>query len=203
MTTAPSAERPLRKDAAENRRRVLSAARELLGRHGLDVSMDAIAAEAGVGTGTLYRRFPSKEALVDALVADIAESVRDAAERALARGDGTGLEAFLREVAASCASWRGFLARLWDAHRSPAQSAEVRALVDRLLAQARQHGRVGPGVELRDVLLLLWALRGVIETTEDEAPGSWERHLELHLVGLRVGLPPGEHRSGGAVGAAG
>ncbi|RKS68022.1 AcrR family transcriptional regulator [Motilibacter peucedani] len=179
-------ERKLRRDAAENRERVLHAADELLGQQGLDVSMDSIAHLAGVGTGTLYRRFPSKDALIDELVADIVESVARAAEEALARDDGRGLEDFLRETASSFARRRGCLSRVWDHRRTNPRVQEVRELAARLLEQAQRHGTASPEATIGDVLLLLWALRGVIETTGEAAPGSWERHLEIHLAGLRA-----------------
>src|SRR5574342_294589 len=64
------AQRPLRADAERNRRRVLSAASDLFAERGLDVSLDEIAAAAGVGVGTVYRRFADKDALIDALFED-------------------------------------------------------------------------------------------------------------------------------------
>ena len=69
-TGIASAERKLRVDAARNRQRVLAAAAEVFAERGLDVSLDEVAHAAGVGVGTLYRRFPNKEALVEALFED-------------------------------------------------------------------------------------------------------------------------------------
>ena len=65
MTT--TAERPLRKDAERNRRRILDAAREVFAERGLDAGLDHIARHAGLGVGTVYRRFPDKERLIEAL----------------------------------------------------------------------------------------------------------------------------------------
>ena len=67
MTLADTPERPLRADAERNRRRILAAAAEVFADRGLDVSLDDIAAAAGVGVGTVYRRFPNKDSLIDAL----------------------------------------------------------------------------------------------------------------------------------------
>src|SRR5919205_689932 len=67
MTTPGSSERPLRSDAERNRRRILEAAAEVFAERGLDASLDDIAAAAGVGVGTVYRRFPDKDVLIDAL----------------------------------------------------------------------------------------------------------------------------------------
>src|ERR1700704_146236 len=66
-TPPPASERPLRRDAERNRLRILQAAREVFADRGLDASLDQIAAHAGVGIGTVYRRFPDKDALIDAL----------------------------------------------------------------------------------------------------------------------------------------
>ena len=69
-------ERPLRKDAERNRRRILEAAAEVFGERGLGATLDAVAERAGVGVGTVYRRFPDKEALVDALFEERIDEVR-------------------------------------------------------------------------------------------------------------------------------
>src|SRR4051794_32398592 len=67
MGNTESSERPLRKDAERNRQRILAAAGELFSEAGLSATLDAVAERAGVGVGTVYRRFPDKEALIDAL----------------------------------------------------------------------------------------------------------------------------------------
>src|SRR5881409_4028840 len=72
---APAVSRPLRADAARNRTRVLDAARTAFAEAGLDVGVEEIARRAGVGKGTLYRRFPTKEALVRAIFEDILEEI--------------------------------------------------------------------------------------------------------------------------------
>ena len=95
-TVDPPDGRPLRRDAAENQERVLAAAAAMFGREGRDVSMAAIADEAGVGIGTLYRRYPNRDALLSALTQRSFELVLRSAARA-ASGDRPGivaLEAF-------------------------------------------------------------------------------------------------------------
>jgi AcrR family transcriptional regulator len=79
--------RPLRRDAEQNRQRILAAAREVYSERGLDVTLDDIARHAGVGVGTVYRRFPGKEALIDALFEDKVNSLLSLAEEALANLD--------------------------------------------------------------------------------------------------------------------
>ncbi len=92
--------RPLRRDAARNRQRVLQAASEVFTERGLDVSLDEVARHAGVGVGTVYRRFRTKEDLVEALFVDRIEGVATAAERALQATDPwSGLVSFMEEAA--------------------------------------------------------------------------------------------------------
>src|ERR687884_292227 len=97
---APPAARPLRADAARNRDRVLQAARDAFAQAGLDVGVEEIARRAGVGKGTLYRRFPTKEALVQAIVQDRLDELEAIAARCQAVPDaGEGFAQFLSEGA--------------------------------------------------------------------------------------------------------
>src|SRR3954471_19846352 len=79
--------RPLRADAERNRRRILAAAREVFARRGLDAGLDEIARHAGVGTGTVYRRFPDKNKLVEALFEERLDQVLACAQRAAEHPD--------------------------------------------------------------------------------------------------------------------
>src|ERR1700751_1689889 len=74
--------RPLRQDAARNRERLVLAAREVFGRKGLEAPLEEIAREAGVSIGTLYNRFPTRDELIDAALAPLAERAVELAERA-------------------------------------------------------------------------------------------------------------------------
>jgi AcrR family transcriptional regulator len=177
--------RTLRRDAARNQELVLDAARALLSEFGTETSMEQVAARAGVGVGTVYRRFPTKEALVDELVRLKLDAMVASADQALTLGDGTGLEVFLRGLGRSLAEHRGLADKLTGPSR--ARCAQVlQGLMGELLAQAQTHGRIGPDVTVGDVRALIWALRGIIETTAAVAPDVWERHLEIHLTALRA-----------------
>ncbi len=181
------APRPMRRDAVRNQQSVLEAARAVLSEAGTEATMELIAARAGVGVGTVYRHFPNKEALVDALVTAIYAHLIAAARAGLARGDGTGLADFLRTLGTSFAEHRGY-ARMLVGHASPECGAEtLRRLIAELLEQARDAGQVGSDVVLGDVMTTIWALRGVVETSGAVAPHAWQRHLNLHLAGLRAG----------------
>ncbi|MFC1440765.1 helix-turn-helix domain-containing protein [Streptacidiphilus sp. N1-10] len=181
--------RPMRRDAARNHRLVLDAALDVISEHGTDASMELIASRAGVGVGTVYRRFPNKEALIDALVVTLMEQLIDAARQELTQDDGTGLETFLRILGNRFSRHRGYIDKLVSHTR--AECAEhLRDLMGELLAQAQRHGRIRPEITLGDVQATIWGVRGVVESAGAVAPDAWERHLDIHLAGLRAPEPP-------------
>src|SRR3954469_24984691 len=92
--------RPQRADARRNRELVIRAARKRMARDGPDAQMEDIARDAGVGVGTVYRHFTTKDELIEALAFDRFERLRDAALSALAVDDpGEAFESFIREAA--------------------------------------------------------------------------------------------------------
>lgn len=192
MTGTGTATRRPRRDAAQNYQLVVDAARELLGEAGVDASMEQIAARAGVGVGTLYRRFPCKESLVEELVRLVTEELVLAGEQALAGpdgtgDDGTGLESFLREMGRSFAKHRHWVGLLVPGQpRNDAGASVVRAQIARLFTTARRAGTLGAHAELGDIMALIWGMRGLAATAGDVAPGAWERYLDIHLAGLRA-----------------
>jgi AcrR family transcriptional regulator len=185
--------RPLRRDAEQNRQRLLDAASVVFAGQGLEAGVEEIARAAGVGMGTLYRRFPTKEALIAALVHDVMTAMLDLARRGNARPGGTGLEYFLEGAGAVQAAHRGCLPRLWSAGTEHESVTEIRSLVAALLDDARQHGRVRADVTITDLAMVLWSLRGVIETTGGSAPEAWRRHLDILIAGLRPAAEPLPH----------
>ncbi|WP_243437759.1 helix-turn-helix domain-containing protein [Streptomyces sp. FH025] len=108
---APSSANPpgrLRRDAQRNRDLLLAAARDMFSRHGLDVPLDQIAKEAGVGNATLYRHFPTREALIAEVFADAGAGLAGAGEEALAAEDAwTGLERYFGRIFELVAADRG------------------------------------------------------------------------------------------------
>jgi AcrR family transcriptional regulator len=188
MTAAISevAARPQRRDAVRNQQRVLNAARAELAEHGTDVTMELIALRAGVGVGTVYRNFPTKDALIDELVRLIFADLLASARLALERADGSGLEEFLQILGGFFVEHRGYAHLLVG--RAPARcGAEVlRGHIDELLEQAQRRGRIGPEIRLGDVMTTIWALRGVVDTSGAAAPRAWRRHLDLQLAALRA-----------------
>jgi AcrR family transcriptional regulator len=194
VTPTAALERPLRRDAAENRRRLLDAASQVFAAHGLEAGVEEIARVAGVGMGTLYRRFPTKDALIAALVRDVVDAMNSLAESAAARDDGSGLEFFLEAAIAYQSEHRGCLPRLWNNGLDRNSMAHVRRTIGDLLEDAKAHGRVRPDVTPTDLTMIMWSMRGVIEATGDIAPDAWRRHLDIVVAGLRPSAHSLGHR---------
>jgi AcrR family transcriptional regulator len=181
--TATSVKRPLRKDAAAHREQLLAAAARVFNEQGLDASVTEIARVAGVGIGTLYRRFPTKEALVDALIREILSTTIQMAHDAATSPDGTGLESFLELSGAYQAAHAGYLRRLWSTDHEMVKSA--RQLIARLLVDAKRHSRIRHDLTNTDLSLAMFSLLGVLEATIPVAPDAWRRHLDLLIAGMR------------------
>jgi AcrR family transcriptional regulator len=145
--------RPLRADAARNREKVLRAAREAFAESGYGVPLDEIAARAGVGPGTVYRHFPAKEALFEAVVtARVTDLVNDARARADAADPGEAFFGFLARIADEAAAKRD----LPDAISIAGSLREdLFAALDLLLRRAQQAGAVRPEVRTSDLIVLL------------------------------------------------
>lgn len=181
--------RPLRRDAVRNHQLVVEAAREVLSEFGTDASMELIASRAGVGVGTVYRRFPNKEALVDEIAGLMLRELTEVARRSLALPDGSGLETFLRVIGRSLSEHRGYADKLVG-HSKAACIELLRDRISELLVQAQESGRVAAGIELGDIMALIWGLRGIVETSGAVVPDAWRRHLDIQLAGLRSAEVP-------------
>ena len=139
----PDTVRPLRRDAERNRQRILKAASEVFNERGLEVSLDEIARYAGVGVGTVYRRFRTKEELVEALFVDRIDSIAAIAEKALEASDPwSGLVSFMEQMAEMLARRPRPAADADVRHLRPGPGG-VRAAAERAAGAAA--GRAGPG----------------------------------------------------------
>jgi AcrR family transcriptional regulator len=190
---APDGDRPLRRDAARNRERLLETAAEVFADQGLEAGVVDIARLAGVGMGTLYRRFPSKDALIEELVSELLADLLYDAREALGEPDGRGLETFLYALGTRQSSPLGFLPRLWTTPDHAKLMSDIQDVARELLAEAQRQGQVRADLAPADVFTIMWSLRGVIEATRGIAPNAWRRHLDIILAGLAPANAPLPH----------
>lgn len=179
-------EKPLRADARRNRERILKAARAVFADQGIDAQIDDVAKRAKVGVGTVYRHYPTKEALVEALVRERFAEIARYAEEALD----------------SASAWEGFCGLLW---RAAERNADDRCFCDvvayhdcstivaetglagfteTLMARAKAEGRLREDATLMDISMLMSASGSVMRTMPE--PGMWRRYMTLMLDGLRA-----------------
>jgi AcrR family transcriptional regulator len=186
------AERPLRRDAERNRQRIVAAAADAFAAGGLAVTMDEIARRAGVGVGTVYRRFPDKELLIEALFEQRIDELVALAEAARDDPDPfAGLVRFFETFLAVQADDRGLKEVVLGTARGAGRAARARErigpIVEHLLARACEAGDVRPDVAASDLALIHFMLGAVIDFTHDVAPETWRRMLGIVLDGLRPG----------------
>jgi AcrR family transcriptional regulator len=184
-------DRPLRRDAERNRERILAAAADAFARDGLSVTMDEIARVAGVGVGTVYRRFPDKELLIDALFEQRIEELVALAEAARDHPDPfAGLVQFFETFLAVQAADRGLKEVVLGTGRGQRRVVQARTriapVVDALLDRARAAGDLRPDVAGSDLGLIQFMLGALIDYTHDVDPEAWRRLLAIVLDGLRV-----------------
>jgi AcrR family transcriptional regulator len=191
----------VRVDAARNQARILDVARRQVGAHGPDAAMDDIARDAGVAVGTLYRHFPTKAALVEAVVRDSTEQLAEAAEAAAARASGGGDAAAelgdlfrfvarrhsedlaVKEAAASLGADAGGVdGRIGGEPGTP--RARAWAAIVRLLDLAVAAGSVRPDLTPQDLLMFV---AGLPRTPGN--PAQRDRYVEIVLDGVRPRRP--------------
>ncbi len=187
MTTL---DRPLRKDAERNRQRVMVAARELFAEEGLDVTLDDIARRAGVGVGTVYRRFPDKEQLIDALFEERIAAVAAIANDGLDIADPwTGLVHFLEASLELQVVDRGLKQVLLSTTHGQARVEDARDTIEpiviALLTRAQEAGVVRDDIVVHDLVLMQHAIGEVADYTREADPDVWRRTLLVLLDGLR------------------
>jgi len=188
-------DRPLRADAERNRRRIVDAARELFAALGLEVTLNDIARHAGVGVGTVYRRFPDKEVLIEALFEERLAELEAIALAGLAIADPwAGIVATVTGVLELQEADRGFKELILYVDRSRDGTAPIRArmapVIAELMARAKSAGQLREDIVPQDFPLLQILLGAVIDVSRDASPGLWRRYLELILQGMRADPGP-------------
>ena len=184
-----SATRPLRADAERNRARILAAAGEVFAERGLDVSLDDIAAHAGVGVATVYRRFPEKDSLIEALFEDKIDRAVALADAALELEDPwEGFTAFMRGMCRMQAEDRGFKDALLTRDRGRERVAGARERIApravKLLSRAQEAGAVRADLGPFDVPMLHLCVGLIADRTREVAPDYWERVLTIVIDGI-------------------
>ncbi len=187
---AAGAPRALRRDAERNRQRILEAAMEIFNERGLEVTLDDVARHAGVGVGTVYRRFPSKEDLVEALFVDRIEYVAALAEEA---GEATdpwsGLVSFMAKMTELLAGDVGLRQLLMFSTygRDGVSYARQRnlPLVARLVQRAQESGQLRLDLQPTDIPFIVFMLTDSTQFARQASPEIWRRYLSLLLDGLR------------------
>ena len=190
LDAAETCPRPQRADARRNRERVLTAARKVFAREGRDAQMDDIARVAKVGVGTVYRHFPTKEALIRALLSSRMEQIAaicreeldnpdpwDALRRALWRGAELGAgDRGLSDV---------FRERLEEIEAAHAAQEEAFAAMAELIARAQAAGRARPDLRPEDIPSLMCGVTQAMHRP-GAGPDDWQRHLSIIIDGLRA-----------------
>jgi AcrR family transcriptional regulator len=180
--------KPQRADARRNREKVIAAARLAFAERGRDAQMDDVARRAEVGVGTVYRHFPTKEALFVALLEDTFAQIAERTRPALERDD----------------AWSAFTAMLWDAGETLAGDralveamaadltdepcegqAELTQIAAELMERAKAAGDLRPDAVVDDLPMLLCGLGHAAERPHPSGVG-WRRHLTILIDGLHA-----------------
>ena len=185
----PTLDKPLRADARRNRERLLDAALALFLEDGPDVPLEAVARRAGVGIGTLYRHFPTREALVEAAYRSEVAHLAEAAEELLRdRPPDAALAAFMDRFVDYAATKRGLKGMLMSVAESGSDvfvdtKTQITAAVASLVEAGIAAGAIRSDVDADDVLRAMGAVWAVPAGSEDQA----RRVLMLVMDGLRHG----------------
>jgi len=183
-------EKPLRADARRNREKVLAAARAVFAEQGVDAQMDDVARRADVGVGTVYRHFPTKDALLNALADELFDALAAHAREMLELDD--PWEAFLQTMwfsAQKTAGDRAF-AEILSASRDmiPTEcpgKKELTGSVAEMMERAIEAGKMRPDVVIDDIPLIMCGI-GSASAMPHPNPEAWRRHLGIVLDGMRA-----------------
>lgn len=190
MSASETTDRTLRKDAERNRKRVLEAARDLFATKGLEPSLNDVAHHAGVGVGTVYRRFATKEELFEAIFEDGVDQLTTLAESALHQPDSwQGFAWFVEQMCEITATDRGLreisFSTAYGGDRVKTAKERLSPLLTRLVERARIDGHLRPGLSDTDMPIF-----GLLAGTVSEFAGHvdavlWHRYVTILLDGMR------------------
>jgi AcrR family transcriptional regulator len=185
----PADPRPLRADARRNRARIVKAARAVFAEQGREAQMDDVARKAKVGVGTLYRHFPTKEALIEALAADKFDRLAHEAREALELADPwTGFEQLMWRAAEQVAGDRGlyevFTLDSCLMERTAQSRQDLKESVAELIRRAQADGTLRADAQPGDVGMIMCSIGGAMQGCA--AGDDWKRFLRFVLDGLRL-----------------
>jgi AcrR family transcriptional regulator len=183
-------ERPLRADARRNREKVLEAARAVFSEQGRDAQMDDVARAAGVGVGTVYRHFPTKEALIEALMVAALETIAEAAVEALEIED--PWEAFTSVLLRGAETMAGdrALSEVYATIPSATESvgptvAGLAQTMTVLIRRGQEAGVLREDLIVDDIPMVMCGI-GAATKKAHRCSEAWRRHLALVLDGMRA-----------------
>jgi len=176
--------RPLRADARRNRERVLKAARAVFAAKGRDAHLEDVARRAKVGVGTVYRHFPTKAALLEALAREQFDTLTAWAQEAEQADDAwAAFNDMIWRGAELQASDRALMEAVAEFKPSVARQAEgLHASVERLMARAQAQGAMRPDATGDDIQLMMCGLGSVMQMSGE----GWRRYLTVMLDGMRA-----------------
>ena len=188
-------DQPLRKDAERNRERILEAARELFAERGLGVTLNDVAHHAGVGVGTVYRRFPDKELLIDSLFQEQLDAWARIYKEGLDDPDPWHAVVSTHERALELwANNRGLKELLLGSphasKRATQQRARLHPLAAKLIERAQAAGEIRADATTQDYGVVLMMVSAVMDASGDVSPELWRRYLRIALQGLRPAGKP-------------
>ncbi|KAA0095250.1 TetR/AcrR family transcriptional regulator [Mycolicibacterium sp. P1-18] len=191
MTEGQEPRRPLRKDAERNRRRILDGARSLFAERGLEATLNDVAHHANVGVGTVYRRFATKDELLEAIFEDGIEQIAGIAETASRHDDSwEGFVYFVEHTCELTATDRGLREMLYSkaygGYRVERARVRLDPFVSTLMERARRDGHLRPGVGPSDTPIVSLLAGAVVEWAGHVEPQLWRRYVALLLDGMRA-----------------
>ena len=184
-------ERPLRADAERNRAKILEAAALVFAEQGLDATLDEVAAAAGVGVGTVYRRFPDKDALIGALFDNVVDDIANLASAAPRQGDSwEALVWFLEEALQRQCANRGLrdvvVGSTYAVDRMKQAKCRITPAIGLLVERAQRDGFLRDDVVAADFPIMEMMISFLGNMTAALAPDLWRRYLTIILDGLVV-----------------
>jgi AcrR family transcriptional regulator len=183
-------ERPMRADARRNRERVLAAAEGVFSELGLKAQIEEVARRAGVGVGTVCRHFPTKHALIEAVLEAMYESLTHVAQRALEQPDpGAAFRSFFTALSEFQARHRALAEQMATEIELPASAqplrTALRASISELVARAQAAGAIRADIGPADVSMLFSGVAHATALAGELQPALRERYVAIILDGLR------------------